>query len=87
MAKTPILEVRGINSFYQQGSGLLGGKKRRQVLKNVSLTLCPGDVLGIVGESGSGKSTLAKVILGMVTQYEGEVIHRSPRPQMVFQDP
>ena len=87
MAKMPILEVRHLNSFYQQGRGLLGGKKRRQILKDVSLTLCPGEVLGIVGESGSGKSTLAKVILGMVTQYEGEVIHHSPRLQMVFQDP
>ncbi len=87
MAKTPILEVRHLNSFYQQGSGLFRNKKRRQVLKDVSLTLCPGEVLGIVGESGSGKSTLAKVILGMVTQYEGEVIHHSLRPQMVFQDP
>lgn len=87
MAKTPILEVRHLNSFYQQGRGLLSGKKRRQILKDVSLTLCPGEVLGIVGESGSGKSTLAKVILGMVNQYEGEVIHHTPRPQMVFQDP
>ena len=39
-----------------------------------------------MGESGSGKSTLAKSILGM-TEYQGEIIHHSPRPQMVFQDP
>ena len=39
-----------------------------------------------MGESGSGKSTLAKSILGM-TEYQGEIIHHSRRPQMVFQDP
>ena len=56
------------------------------MLKNVNVTLGQGEVLGLVGESGSGKSTLAKSILGM-TEYQGEIIHHSRRPQMVFQDP
>ena len=56
------------------------------MLKNVNVTIGQGEVLGLVGESGSGKSTLAKSILGM-TEYQGEIIHHSRRPQMVFQDP
>ena len=58
-----------------------------QVLKNVNLEVKEGEKLVIIGPSGSGKSTLAKAILGMLDQYEGEIIHHSKRPQMVFQDP
>ena len=77
----PIVRIAHLNSWYGRG------KERKQVLRDVSLTLAPGEVLGIVGESGSGKSTLAKCMLGMVTDITGELVVSSPRPQMVFQDP
>ena len=82
----PILEIRNVNSFYRIGGNAFSKGRTVQVLKNINLTLYQGEVLGLVGESGSGKSTLAKSILGM-TEYEGEIIHHSRRPQMVFQDP
>ena len=81
MSSEYAVQIKNLNSFYGKG------KNRTQVLKNVSLTLNRGKVLGIVGESGSGKSTLAKCILGMVADYEGEVSVGTERPQMVFQDP
>ena len=37
-----------------------------RVLTNVTLSLQPGETLGLVGESGSGKTTLAKVVLGLL---------------------
>lgn len=83
---TPILEVKHLSSWYKQG-GAFSRKKSRQILKDVSFTLHEGEVLGIVGESGTGKTTLARAILGMLDEYEGEIIHHSKRPQMVFQDP
>ena len=82
----PILEIRGLNSFYRQGHSAFSRGKTVQVLRDVNVTIGQGEVLGLVGESGSGKSTLAKSILGM-TEYQGEIVHHSRRPQMVFQDP
>ncbi|MCD7756438.1 MAG: ATP-binding cassette domain-containing protein [Firmicutes bacterium] len=81
MADNVILEVNGLSSWYGRG------RERKQVLKNVSLTLREGEVLGIVGESGSGKSTLVKCILGMVPETQGRVTLHVQWPQMVFQDP
>ena len=84
----PVLEVRNLNSYYTVGNSIFGGRnKRHQVLKDVSFDLYEGEILGLVGESGSGKSTLAKAILGLITDIDGEIIHHSKRPQMVFQDP
>lgn len=42
-------------------------------LRNVSLTLGPGQVLGVIGPSGAGKTTLARVIAGAIKPSLGEV--------------
>ncbi len=76
-----ILEVKHVNAYYREG------KTRRQILNDVSFTLYEGEIVGLVGESGSGKSTLCKCVLGLLKDYEGEVVHYTQRPQMVFQDP
>lgn len=84
----PVLEVKHLNSFYSESRALFGGKeKRRQVLKDVSFDIYQGEIVGLVGESGSGKTTLSRAILGLIKDYEGEIIHHSRYPQMVFQDP
>ena len=77
----PIVHIDHLNSWYGRG------RDRKQVLRDVSLDLAPGEVLGVVGESGSGKSTLAKCVLGLVTDITGTLEVDSQRPQMVFQDP
>ncbi|MDE7004872.1 MAG: ATP-binding cassette domain-containing protein [Oscillospiraceae bacterium] len=77
----PIVRISHLNSWYGRG------RARRQVLRDVSLELAPGQALGVVGESGSGKSTLAKCVLGLATDITGTLEVNSPRPQMVFQDP
>ena len=84
----PVLEVHHLNTYYTEGRSLFGGReKRRQVLKDVSFDIYPGEIVGLVGESGSGKTTLSRAILGLLSDYEGQIIHHSDRPQMVFQDP
>ncbi len=45
-----------------------------EALRNVSLSIEPGEVLGIVGQSGSGKSTLVKVVQRLYTPQIGQVM-------------
>lgn len=44
------------------------------ILKNISLRIQPGEVIGIVGPSGSGKSTLAKLVQRLYLPNEGQVL-------------
>jgi len=44
--------------------------------RHVSLTLRPGDMLGIVGANGAGKSTLLKAVAGILKPKEGTVFVR-----------
>ncbi len=73
-----VLEVKNLGVSY---------KGRGRVLKNITFSIKKGEILGLVGESGCGKSTLSKAILSFIPIEEGEIIHGTKRPQMVFQDP
>ncbi len=57
---SPILSVHGLSVGFERVDGIIG------VLKDASLTVNKGEVVGIVGESGSGKSTLAQAIIGVL---------------------
>ncbi|WP_393054068.1 ribosomal protection-like ABC-F family protein [Streptomyces sp. LN549] len=48
----------------------------RAVLDQVSLTVRPGDHVGVIGENGSGKSTLLRLIAGAETPDSGEITVR-----------
>lgn len=47
--------------------------KKRQILKDVSLSLESDKIIGLIGDSGSGKSTLCKIIAGYISNYKGSV--------------
>jgi ABC-type microcin C transport system duplicated ATPase subunit YejF len=74
----------------------------KRVLDGVSLTIEPGDSIGLVGESGSGKTTLLRLLLGLTRPSTGSITFNGtpldPRSarfmrdyrrqvQVVFQDP
>lgn len=47
--------------------------RTKKVLKDINLTIEPGDVVGIVGTTGSGKSTLINLLLRYYDSYEGQI--------------
>jgi len=95
-----LVEVEAVSKSFPRRTGL--HTEQRTVVENVSLSIEPGETLGLVGESGSGKTTVARMILGLVEPTKGtvrvdgiDVAHASAiqlrhmRRQMqpVFQDP
>ena len=46
----------------------------KQVLNGISLSVLPGQVIGYIGPTGAGKSTTVKILCGLISDYEGEVL-------------
>ncbi len=97
---TPVLETRDLVKEFAVTGGLLGRVQGRvHAVSGVSVSVDPGETVGIVGESGCGKSTLGRLMLRLLTPTSGSVrlggvdIAKMPpkelrrRAQMVFQDP
>jgi len=61
---TPLVEMRKINVAF-------GGV---HAVRNVTIDLFPGEVVGLVGGNGAGKSTLTKVLSGARPADSGEVL-------------
>ena len=59
-----MIEIKNITHY-------LGDKK---ILSNVNLTINEGSVMGLVGINGAGKTTLLRIISGVYTPTEGEVL-------------
>ncbi|MCR5320582.1 MAG: ABC transporter ATP-binding protein [Lachnospiraceae bacterium] len=88
MQEENILEARNLNVFYPgQRKSIFQKPEKEQALFDVSFDMKEGEVLGLCGESGCGKSTLARTIVGINTDYTGDLNKRFESVQMVFQDP
>jgi len=97
-----LVEVEGLSKSFPAGRRRLFRRQMMQVLRDVDLTIAPGEVLGLVGESGSGKSTLGKAVLRLIEPEDGTIrfagqdlrglaasAMRAMRKEMqvIFQDP
>jgi len=72
-----VLDVRNLKKYYDVAANkMFGGSETRTVKANESITLQAreAETVAIVGESGCGKSTLAKVLLGLETATDGDVM-------------
>ncbi|MEW6325369.1 MAG: ABC transporter ATP-binding protein [Nitrospirota bacterium] len=65
MMTMPVFELTGAGCSYP-GSGLWA-------VRHLSLTVQPGEFLGVIGPNGSGKSTLLKLLSGFLRPHEGAV--------------
>ncbi len=97
-ALAPLLEVENVAVHFPSGH-------RGETVKavdGVTLSVAPGETLGIIGESGSGKSTLGRAMAGFLRPTSGRVLQSGADPatmrrrefaahrrafQIVFQDP
>lgn len=102
-SKENLLDIRDIRVHYPVGSGLFfTAKAYCRAVDGVSLSIAPGETLGIVGESGCGKTTLGKAVCKLVPMTQGKIELRGEdvsrlrggrlkayrrKVQMVFQDP
>lgn len=59
-----LLEIKNLYKNYGE----------KQVLNNITLTVPRGKIIGLLGKNGTGKTTLIKLINGLLTPTEGEMI-------------
>lgn len=67
-AAVDAVSVTGLTKVFK--SGLT--KRAFVAVRDLSLTVKPGEVYGLIGPNGSGKSTTMKVILGLLAPTQGE---------------
>ncbi|MBM6580793.1 ABC transporter ATP-binding protein [Microvirga sp. BT689] len=65
----PLLDVRNLSLTFPSGL---------KAVDDVSLTVRPGEALGIVGESGSGKTTMGRCLLRIYDAQTGAIDYRRP---------
>ncbi|WP_117190004.1 ABC transporter ATP-binding protein [Rhizobium terrae] len=69
----PILDIRNLSMHFGE----------MKALNDVSISLLPGETLGIVGESGSGKTTMGRSIMRLYDPTAGEMHYRRANGQVV----
>lgn len=69
MSTSPFLHAASVTKNYST--------HKKSGVNNISLSIDPGKITAIVGESGSGKSTLLKLLYGLLSPDEGDVIFKN----------
>ncbi len=69
-----VLELVAVTCEFPDGVG------KRQALRDVDLTVSPGEMVAVMGPSGSGKSTLVNIACGLVNPTGGQVLIEGNSP-------
>lgn len=68
MEKQGTLKVNNLHKKFK------GQGKELHVLDDINLTVQPGEFISIIGSSGCGKTTFLRLIVGLESNYEGEIL-------------
>ena len=71
-----LLQAGGLSKSFPARPGEFGQKRAFEAVREASLSVSAGDVVGILGPSGSGKSTLARLLVRMVDPDRGSLLHQ-----------
>jgi len=63
--ESPVIVLHGLKKRYGGGA---------YVLKGIDLEIFPGQIIGYIGPNGAGKTTTVKILIGMLPDFEGEVL-------------
>ena len=61
---TPLLKVKDLKKSYGD----------HQVLNGISYEIPEGKIVGLLGPNGCGKTSMIKSIVGLINDYEGEIL-------------
>ena len=50
------------------------GYSRKEILRDVSFQVLPGEMVGLIGPNGSGKSTIIRALTRLISPYEGRIL-------------
>lgn len=76
----PIISIKRLNKSFQ-----IGGQPK-QIIDNFDLSISAGEFVAIVGSSGCGKSTLLRLLAGLDTEYEGDILVHGQHIQGIGKD-
>ncbi len=65
-----VIEARNVSVFHHSGALV---SKKSFVVRNLSLHVHEGEIVGLAGESGSGKTSFGKALLNLIPTWEGDV--------------
>ncbi len=72
-AAAPVLELRGISFGYRTAKTPARDMPPAAVLRDLTLTVLPGEIVAVTGPNGTGKSTLLRHVNGLLRPQSGEV--------------
>ena len=76
----PAVVLRGVGKTFGTGPSAV------TALRDIDLTVRPGEFVCLLGASGCGKSTLLNLVAGLEQPSSGEVDLRTARPSFMFQE-
>lgn len=66
-SSAPVLDIRGLKTYFRTDDGVV------KAVDDVSLSIRPGETLGLVGESGSGKSVTSLTVMRLLPEHAASI--------------